>query len=437
MQDKKLESYLRKLLEIQENERLEIEDLKAIAMNMGMDEADWQAVREALEDHLTRGQGHLDHQQWTDAIDEFTEARAIDPYDTSACYGLAQAYHGRWQETGEKEDRKLAGDFARATLDLDPGHLPSFELLSALKTAPASPAKNREAKIVILLIGGILLIVFLAWMRIPFQSPVTMSESAPIPAPASPDVPPSANQLEAGSIPIRLLIDDRSRGMNLQPVLSTLSYYPTQQSFGYKLRALISEPESALTQLSLRMEMIDQDGQVVQSKTSELLSTLKPASRPGDQFPLAWDYFEKDVAQAPALSEIRLTVTQAEKYGAESSYPTDRLLPLSSKSLPGVSLEITERSSQLTKATFKKGSFQKGAWAFRNTGKLPLNTLKLRIDWLGEADQVLSSKDFFVVSVAQPPLAPGAERVWSGTWSLDTLNPEDVRDYRLTVIQTN
>ena len=433
MQDHKLENYLRKLLEIQENQRLAASDLKALALSMGMDEEDWQAVRAAFADHVKRGLGYLQHKHWDDAIAELQEARALDPYDTGVSFGLAQAYQGRWQEKGTAEDQRQASLFAKNTLDLDPGHLPSFELLAEIKTATAPKPQTAPTRSTLLRKGSLLLLVlagvvtYFALNQNPHPNQNQNQNPAVLPLPEKPGAP--------GQVPVVFVPDARAQGLRLRPVASELRHYAGQQSLSYKLRALVADPDSALAQLSVQVEMIDQQGEAYDTYYRELIPSPSPVARPGDWTPLGWDYFKKDIPSPPQLKEIRISVVNVARYGPAKSAPEDRLLTLGSKPPLGIEVEIWERSSERSHSPALKRTFQKAVWALKNNGNLPIELLKVRIDWLGATGQLLASKESFAVTSSLPAIAPGELRVWSGTWGLDGLSPEQISDYRLTIVQ--
>ena len=82
---KKLENYISKILQIQNKKTsvLKTDDLKEIALDMGMTESDWKSISDTFNAHALRGKGFLEYKNWTDAIKEFEQAHTLNPYNTA------------------------------------------------------------------------------------------------------------------------------------------------------------------------------------------------------------------------------------------------------------------------------------------------------------------------------------------------------------------
>jgi len=109
---------------------------KAVALELGLTEADLARVEAAVEDHLARGRNYLAHGRPGDAVDELNEARALAPWRTDVAHSLAEGYVTRFRASGGVDDRSAAEALIRARLERDPDHQPSYTLLNRLDRPP-------------------------------------------------------------------------------------------------------------------------------------------------------------------------------------------------------------------------------------------------------------------------------------------------------------
>ncbi len=131
-----LSSYVARVMEVgaQRNSALKDEELREIAIELGMSEADLQAADKAAADHLTRGQGYLSHQLWDDAIEQLQSAASLAPARTEVVFALAEAHAGRWSVRRQQQDKLEAQRLARRVIDLDARHAEAFKLLAELES---------------------------------------------------------------------------------------------------------------------------------------------------------------------------------------------------------------------------------------------------------------------------------------------------------------
>lgn len=110
-ESKIIEDYVTKMLEVQKEryeQPLSLEELKEIAISVGMTERDWLASQEALEQHLKNGIEHIKNKNWKDAVDELKQAVAINPYHEEGLFHLAKSYHELYRKTGNATYRDEA-----------------------------------------------------------------------------------------------------------------------------------------------------------------------------------------------------------------------------------------------------------------------------------------------------------------------------------------
>ena len=116
-EDRSLENYLKKLMELQYNPSTEQqfteEELKNIALEAGLTEEAWRQSQEQAQQHLQRGKTYLGTHNYEDAVVELEQAASLRPQDAEANFLTAQAYLHR----GSRQQR--AADFDKADYYLD------------------------------------------------------------------------------------------------------------------------------------------------------------------------------------------------------------------------------------------------------------------------------------------------------------------------------
>lgn len=171
-----LQGYIARLMTMQDQREetwLEEADLEEAARDLGLSDADLQRIEAAAAAHKQRGERFLDRQLWGEAVDAFSQATTLRPFDATLMHALARAYLGRWRATGAPADREAADRYAHRTLELDPDHTASYEVLQELKRQRVSSAVPSASKVrlsmallmgaillILLALGGVLLLIF-------------------------------------------------------------------------------------------------------------------------------------------------------------------------------------------------------------------------------------------------------------------------------------
>jgi outer membrane protein OmpA-like peptidoglycan-associated protein len=114
-------------------------DLKNLAMEVGITEEEWNEILNIFMDFLDRGKNFVKHKNWSDAIEELEQAKAIEPNNEEVLYNLALAYENRWWEKRKKKDKELGILNAEKCLELNPQHPNSAKIITDLKNAPFVP----------------------------------------------------------------------------------------------------------------------------------------------------------------------------------------------------------------------------------------------------------------------------------------------------------
>jgi tetratricopeptide (TPR) repeat protein len=204
--DEILRNYMENVLRLQrERDRgvLSDHDLKQIALESGMSDADLEYVHQRFDDYMNRGQGFIKYKNWGDAIEELEQATALAPYSVDALNALATAYAGRWREKGVEADREQASRIAERALELDSSNDAALRMVSALRTQREellgqetkgnSSGGVRRAFIgvvgILVVIGVIALVTSGSNEEAPSVSAPSAVSAAPAPAPEPPEPP--------------------------------------------------------------------------------------------------------------------------------------------------------------------------------------------------------------------------------------------------------
>lgn len=121
-------------------------DLKNLAMEVGITEEEWNEILNIFMDFLERGKNFVKHKNWTDAIEELEQAKAIEPNNEELLYNLAYAYEKRWWEKRKKKDKELGILNAEKCLELNPQHPHAAKVVTDLKNAPFVPWINVKTR---------------------------------------------------------------------------------------------------------------------------------------------------------------------------------------------------------------------------------------------------------------------------------------------------
>jgi tetratricopeptide (TPR) repeat protein len=161
-----LHNYIERVMSLQRARRdaLSVADLKSVALELGMSDEDMAAADTAARDYLERGNQHLRHKLWDDAVEELTNAVALNPTDVDALYGLAVAHKERWLADGNQLDHEHAIAYARQSLLYDPHHTASYQLLESLRssTGPSFSTMSHTARTRFLTVAGIIVLIVIA-----------------------------------------------------------------------------------------------------------------------------------------------------------------------------------------------------------------------------------------------------------------------------------
>ena len=166
--DKILKDYTKRLYELQlepsKKQLLTDEDLKNIALEMGMTESDYETYLKTAENHYRRGKAYMDTFNWYDAINELKQTITIYPNHVEANYLLGKAYMHRGLLKNDESDFKNFDIYIDRCLELSPLHKGALALKSqrraSIEKHGLAQSRLRQKKAIILFAIAIGLLLF-------------------------------------------------------------------------------------------------------------------------------------------------------------------------------------------------------------------------------------------------------------------------------------
>ena len=109
------------------------DELKELALSMGMTSEEWEQLQKDAVQHLKSADDHLSARNYQEAIFWAEKATAINPYIENGNAVLAKAYMMFWMETKTSEHREKAEFHARKELQVDPSDQMAVNVLSTIR----------------------------------------------------------------------------------------------------------------------------------------------------------------------------------------------------------------------------------------------------------------------------------------------------------------
>lgn len=141
---------------------LTLDELKELAISMGVTEEGWQGLLVKAQKHLKLADDHLKARNYKDAVTEGEQAVAINPYLSNCNAILAKAYMMMWLEDHNPQTREKSEYYARKELVVDPRDQQAIMVLSTLnKKAAVLEQDNSSRKKMLYIVGGVVVLVII------------------------------------------------------------------------------------------------------------------------------------------------------------------------------------------------------------------------------------------------------------------------------------
>ncbi|MEM9266625.1 MAG: FxLYD domain-containing protein [Cyanobacteria bacterium P01_F01_bin.13] len=443
--DRIIEAYIQRLLAWEKP--ITSSTLRAIAKEVGITGPEVDAISLQAKAHFTRGRNYIEFDCLNDAIEELTQAMALDPINLDVLHSLAHAYYLRYNREGDISDRQWALMVAKRCVELKPNDKEALVLISFLEHAAEKPPKRvfpqwAKRKVTILGSGFVIgMLGIIGLSRLPvFSRPEFLG-----PAPGT--IPPGAAVYDTGeslsalttandpididlSADVDIPVAFKHPGLVLEARLSELGDY--EDAVYYQLQGVfINVSDQEVKKLSLNVEFLDRNQVAIVAAGKEAISADDAILRPGDTH--SFSLIQK---VTPQLSDVQLSVTSLEQAPARKTYvpPTPINYTWDSSEPENISFELASRSEELglpeaallttkpaadgsdtgkadssNEPILGRDSFN-AEWIITNTSDYPIRELMLRADFYNDNNQRLQTEEIVAIHNNDAPLLPGEVR---------------------------
>lgn len=424
-----LNSYIRFLCEQRDrrDQELSREEMQRIALDMGLSEDDLHQAEQIAHDHHVRAQNFMRWQRYQDAVDELKQAAPLLSRDVPLHLDLARCYLGL-------NDPKQAEHWARYCLQLDPSTQEAVALLNQIDHSQgrgqvAVKKKSRAGLFVALGAMGCLIPLIGIIGIVTFQGNTVQPPPAPTPTPTTTSTP-----RKAGTAPVTL--DDKHRDIPLtmsgaehlvlERPHSRLNNY-TKSSF-YKMTAVLrNTSDQDFVEIRARLYLRNQAGQDLVIKDLTPFRKMNGAYvEPGEAIPVSYTAHAKtEVASAELVIRIADQEPHSQLY---QSKPIEFQWAVQKPDL--AELAISERRRTM-RELFNKRESMRLSLVFTNRSPSPLALVKFELDVFDAEGKLLTNRNGYAVSQAQPTILAGESRAYHMACVYDG----KMADYRVRIIE--
>ncbi|EAY28783.1 tetratricopeptide repeat protein [Microscilla marina] len=439
--DQILQNYVRQILKIQQERAeapLQTEELKRIAENLGLSENDWQHIQSTFDASLARGKSFVQYKSWDNAIKELQLAVKINPAHADALYHLAVAYWQRNRKKGKKTDMKQAEAYARRCVQADYAHDAALRLISRLEKQK-TPKTSKQS---ILLVALVLLTTlgvsgYIIWDmsrdKMPINKlPVHATPPPPKPKNTEPVIVKKTDNRNVIDLPVVLHNgNDNATGLALD--LESSLYRRGDYEMLYQLRGSIQSKVFEVSQLTLRLKLVDRNGEVKFEKDFEVLNADKDVPiRPNDYIPFAKIFRQQTFP--PHFKDALLSVVKISKTSPEGKYEPAKLVPLQWEQSPPVGINIEVRQREETMIPNSDKFSHDFILEVKNTGTLTIKSLKVDVRWFNDKDKLAHNEEMTLVAPGNAMLKPQQTRLKKGEFMVG-LKKANYKDFDLIILE--
>ncbi|MGD1858036.1 MAG: FxLYD domain-containing protein [Leptolyngbyaceae cyanobacterium] len=396
--------------------------INALAQEIGLEPEDMAAIKQSAQNHRERGRSYLEFDCFDDAIEELTQAIALDPLDLESLQPLTYAYDQRYGKEKKKTDKTQAIALARRWEELNPNAAEPIILISA-----RDDEANKSQWVIWL---GLALVAFAIGLRPVTNFIATRAEINELtkdiadldPEPLQPVPEPSAAD---AAIPIPITLDQT--GLTLDSRLSQLDNY--EDVSYYTLQGVIlNESQQAIETLQLTVEYLDTDGTIIETDSKNVIETSDATVRPGDSHPIDLIY-----KTTPDLASVRLSAAAVDQVPTPASAPQPESIPYTwnIQQPAQLTFDLAARSEALDSYDVTDSAYFTATWAITNTSDTTIHQLKLQINFYDSQNQPILGQELPIIYGGDAPLLPNETR----PISLATLIDKTYSRYEVTVLE--
>lgn len=440
--DQILENYVTQLLKIQQERTeglLRKDDLQNIAESLGLSEQDWVYIQNTFEASLARGKSYIQYKSWDNAVKELQLAVKINPIHAEALYYLALAYWQRGRKNGHKKDLQLSEQFARRCVQIDYQHEAALRLISHLeKQAPPKTSKRSMILISVLVLAVVVTSVYVIWDMSRdkrSKNPITLPQNTP-PTPRNTDKQPiivkTPDDRNIFDLPIKLTNqNDNATGLALD--MESSLYRRGDYELFYQLRGSLQSKIFEISQLTLRIKLVDKNGEIKFEEDFEVLNPDKNIPiRPNDFIPFSKTFSQKTFP--PHFKEAFLSVVKITKTSPEAKYDPSPLVPVQWEQSPPVDINVEVRQREETIIPTSQKFSHEMVLEVKNTGLVPIKSLKVDVRWFNDKDKLVFNEELTLISPDNAMLKPQQVRLKQGSFIVN-LKKASYKDFDITIVE--
>lgn len=428
-----LDKYIGRLLELKDakSSQFSQKELKEIALEIGLTEADLKVAREEVESHLKRGKTYLHASNWQLAEQEFVQARELDPVNISTLYQLAEFYFKKWKKTGkQKEELDQA---IQQCLNLQADYVPVKNLLGKVKRAHGRKRLGRRAKRVF--VAVFLPIALLAGYI--FLKEIEV-------------IKPAATGLEGleYQVPTEVSVVSNLEGVDLEMNRFTIKHDESvhrQRSFDYDYFGNITSSIYEVHKLRFRAEFLDQNGNLLADDFLWLFNANSPYTgdndrftlHPKDRFLFYGGDFESFKNTPAKVAKVVLIADKFERFRPAANYPDYKPVELIwlVQQVEYLDFEVRERTNAYYNDEYGRPRHYLD-FEIVHKGAKPCRELLLLVEWMDEKGNVVEVKTISVISLKHKPVEPRERLIVQEIKYFDEDTPKDHKpfaSYRVSV----
>lgn len=439
--DQILQNYVSQILKLQQERTeapLQTEELKRIAENLGLSENDWQHIQSTFDASLARGKSFVQYKSWENALKELQFAVKINPIHADALYYLALVHWQRNRKTGKKREAKQAEKYARRCVQINYQHEAALKLISRLEKQRQPKTSTRSIVFIsLVLLTTVAVSVYIIWDMSRDKEPLNklpVHHTLPTPPLKStePVIVKTPDNNNIFDLPIRFINgNDNATGLELD--MENSLYRRGDYEMLYQLRGSIQSKVFEIAQLTLRLKLVDRNGEIKFEEDFEVLSEEKDISiRQNDYIPFAKIFRQKTFP--PHFKEAFLSVIKITKTSPEGKYEPSVLVPLQWEQSPPVDINIKIKCREETMIPNSDKFSHDFVLEIENIGTMAVKSLKVDVRWFDNKDKLVYNEEMTLVAPSEALLKPQQVRLKQGGFMVP-LKKGDYKDFDITILE--
>ncbi len=143
---------------------LTLDELKELALSMGMTDSEWANLLRQADKDLDTAELHLKARNYVDAVSFADKATAVNPYIKDGHSILAQSYLMQFMDDHDENKREKAEFYARKAIKINPNDKRAINVLSTIQNKKRISGNDSKIKKYVLIGAGVIILLVLLGM---------------------------------------------------------------------------------------------------------------------------------------------------------------------------------------------------------------------------------------------------------------------------------